>query len=126
MDKNQVHPKAKVAENVDEVVPSAADLIPSTKNSQKTEDEITAVDVMQQEWEEDPVECMNISSNIQDILDGLSEEETVVEIHPEPVNAEADNFKENQAETSNTGSNTSTKKLFPLFYKDTSKPPIQP
>lgn len=125
MEKTPVHLETKVEENVDEVVPSAADLIPSAKNLRKTED-ITAVHAMQQEWEEDPVECMNISSNIQDILDGLSEEETVVEIHPEPVNVETDNFKENQAETSNTGSNTSTNKFFPLFYKDTSKPPILP
>lgn len=65
------------------------------------------INILNQDWDDDTAESMDISSNIQDILNGLSEDESSEKdvVTPEPQIAEKENVL--------------TKKLFPLFWKNT-------
>ena len=74
----------------------------------------TGVTILQQDWEE-TTDCMDMTNNIQSILDGLSNEEPMEEASSEPTTEKIEE-KENVAEAS------SVKKLFPLFYKGETKP----
>jgi len=74
----------------------------------------TGIIILQQDWEE-TTDCTDITTNIQSILDGLSNEEPMDETSSEP-SAEKTDEKENVADASNV------KKLFPLFYKGETKP----
>lgn len=73
----------------------------------------TGIIILQQDWEE--TTDLDITTNIQSILDGLSNEEPMDETSSEPSAAKTEE-KENVAEASNV------KKLFPLFYKGETKP----
>lgn len=73
---------------------------------------VTAIDILHQEWD-DIADSDDISCNIQQILDGLSDEETMEHessVAPSECNAEG---KENESKAD---------KLFPLFYKEPLKP----
>ena len=67
-----------------------------------------APEQVHQDWDDGGDTMMDLSTNIQDILKGLSEDETMGDEKPD------DNAKENQ----NGGA-----KLFPLFYKQPSTQP---
>ena len=69
--------------------------------------------ILQQDWEE-TTDCMDMTTNIQNILDGLSNEE--------PMDESSEQTAEKTEEKENLAEGSSTKKLFPLFYKGEAKP----
>lgn len=64
----------------------------------------TRIDILNQDWDDDTSDLMDISSNIQDILNGLTEEDTANKESEKP-----------QRPTENK-ENLESNKLFPLFY----------
>lgn len=99
--------------------PASAPLVQPARDHNNERSNIS-MGTISQEWEEeDPAESMDISTNIQDILNGLSEDEAAPQTQPQP--SGDDSTKENIAKIGvNTSSNSASteNKLFPLFYKD--------
>ena len=71
-----------------------------------TTGEENKINMLNQDWDDDTAESMDISSNIQDILNGLSEDELDEKVMETP---------ELQVEEKE---NVLSNRLFPLFYKN--------